>query len=103
IDGAPRPSAADVSPALKAARNGIYLGVGAGGWALSGPERPTLVRGPSPFGKTTSVAVPNALAAPGAVVSTSTKPDVLQMAAPARADTGWTLLFDPSGSIEPVE
>ena len=43
---------------------------------------------------------PHVLSAPGAVVSTSTKPDVLRSTAPARSKAGWSLLFDPSGSIE---
>jgi type IV secretion system protein VirD4 len=81
---------------------GIYLGIGDGGPAWAGAERSTLVLGPSRSGKTSSVVIPNVLAAPGAVVSTSTKPDVLRSTAPARAEAGWTLLFDPSGSVEPV-
>jgi len=48
------------------------------------------------------VVIPNVLSAPGAVVSTSTKPDVLRSTAPARSKAGWSLLFDPSGSIEPA-
>lgn len=85
------------------AGRGVYLGVGDGGWAWAGPERSTLVLGPSRSGKTSAIVIPNVLAAPGAVVSTSTKPDVLRLTAPARAETGWPLLFDPSGSIEPVD
>jgi len=83
-----------------AARAGIYLGSGAGGWAWAGPERSTLVLGPSRSGKTSSLIVPNVLAAPGAVVSTSTKPDVLYQTAAARSGVGWALLYDPSGTIE---
>ncbi len=79
---------------------GIYLGVGEGGWAWAGAERSTLVLGPSRSGKTSSLVVPNVLATPGAVVSTSTKPDVLQMTASMRSEVGWTMLFDPSGTIE---
>jgi type IV secretion system protein VirD4 len=80
---------------------GIYLGAGPQGWAWSGPERSVLVLGPSRSGKTTSLIIPNVLAAPGAVVSTSTKPDVLWATAPARQSQGATLLYDPSGSVEP--
>jgi type IV secretion system protein VirD4 len=80
---------------------GIYLGFGASGWAYSGPERSTLVLGPSRSGKTSSVIIPNVIAAPGAVVSTSTKPDVLRTTARARREVGWTMLFDPSGTVEP--
>jgi len=78
---------------------GIYLGAGADGWAHAGPERSTLVLGPSRSGKTTSVVIPNVLAAPGAVVSTSTKSDVLDATASARGRHGWTLLYDPSGTV----
>jgi type IV secretion system protein VirD4 len=79
---------------------GIYLGFGASGWAFSGAERSTLVLGPSRSGKTSSVIIPNVIAAPGAVVSTSTKPDVLSATARARGEVGWTMLFDPSGTVE---
>jgi type IV secretion system protein VirD4 len=78
---------------------GLYLGIGAGGWAWSGAERSSLVLGPSRSGKTSSLVIPNVLAASGAVVSTSTKPDVLSATAPARCRSGWTMLFDPSGSV----
>jgi len=45
--------------------------------------------------------VPNVLAAPGAVVSTSTKPDVLGATAGARTAAGQVLLYDPSGTVDP--
>lgn len=83
------------------AGSSVYLGAGAGGWAWAGAERSTLLLGPSRSGKTSSLVVPNVLAAPGAVVSTSTKPDVLRATAAARADAGWTLLYDPSGTVDP--
>jgi hypothetical protein len=44
--------------------------------------------------------VPSVLAAPGAVVSTSTKPDVLIATAPARLDNGPCFVYDPSGTVE---
>lgn len=96
----PRTSAS-VRGASWAAGAGIYLGAGAGGWAWAGPERSTLVLGPSRSGKTSSLVIPNVLAAPGAVVSTSTKPDVLYQTAAARRTAGWALLYDPSGTIDP--
>jgi type IV secretory pathway TraG/TraD family ATPase VirD4 len=89
-----------VRAAAVAAGSGIYLGAGAGGWAWAGAERSTLVLGPSRSGKTSSLVIPNILAAPGPVVSTSTKPDVLVRTAAARASAGWTLLYDPSGTVE---
>lgn len=59
-----------------------------------------MVLGPSRSGKTSSLVVPNVLCAPGAVVSTSTKGDVLALTSPARAAVGQTLLYDPSGTVE---
>jgi len=47
------------------------------------------------------VVIPALLAAPGAVVSTATKPDVLRASWQARAQLGQVWLFDPSGeSVE---
>ena len=66
----------------------------------SGAQRSTLVLGPPRAGKTSSLVIPNILLAPGAVVSTSTKPDVMQATADARGSEGWTFLYDPSGAIE---
>lgn len=88
-----------VHAAARAAGSGIYLGTGSGGWAWAGAERSTLVLGPSRSGKTSALVVPNVLAAPGAVVSTSTKPDVIHLTATARRAAGWTLLYDPSGTV----
>lgn len=67
-------------------------------WA--GAERSTLVLGPSRSGKTSGLIVPNVLAAPGAVVSTSTKPDVLSRTHAPRQAVGWSLLYDPSGTVD---
>ncbi len=96
--GGPTPPAGAVP-----GERGLYLGVGWGGWAWTGPERSALVLGPSRSGKTSSVIIPNVLAAGGSVVSTSTKPDVMRSTAPARARRGWTMLFDPSGTTEVPE
>jgi type IV secretion system protein VirD4 len=82
------------------ARDAIYVGVARGGWVWSGAQRSTLVLGPPRAGKTSSLVIPNILLAPGPVVSTSTKPDVMQATADARASKGWTFLYDPSGAIE---
>lgn len=103
---APRPApdparAMAVREAAWRAGAGIYLGQAGGGWAWAGPERSTLVLGPSRSGKTSSLVIPNVLAAPGAVVSTSTKPDVLLATAASRAHAGWPLLYDPSGTVAP--
>ena len=98
--GAGAGSVAIVHDAARASRGGVYLGLGAHGWAWTGPERSTLVLGPSRSGKTSALVVPNVLSAPGAVVATSTKPDVLRTTAGARASSGWCLAFDPTGALE---
>jgi type IV secretion system protein VirD4 len=78
---------------------GIYLGLSNGTWSWTGPQRSTLVLGPSRSGKTSSLVIPNILVAEGPVVSTSTKPDVMEATAPERSRSGWAFLFDPSGEI----
>ena len=55
--------------------------------------------GPPRSGKTSSVVVPNVLAAAGAVVAVSTKRDVLDETHAARRRLGACLLFDPSGTV----
>jgi type IV secretion system protein VirD4 len=82
------------------ARHSIYVGVGSGGWSWAGAQRSTLVLGPPRSGKTSSLVIPNILLSDGAVVSTSTKPDVMAATAAARQREGWTFLYDPSGEVE---
>ena len=79
-------------------RGRLVLGHTEAGWALSGPEHGLLVLGPPRSGKTTGVIVPNVRVAPGAVVSTSTKRDVLLATAADRARLGTCWLYDPSGA-----
>jgi type IV secretion system protein VirD4 len=68
------------------------------GGVLHAPsECAVLVFAPPRAGKTSSVIIPSVLSAPGAVLSTSTKPDVLMATARARSRYGTTYLFDPSG------
>ena len=93
-------SLARVRDAARAGSGGVYLGLGARGWAWTGPERSVLVLGPSRSGKTSALVVPNVLASSGAVVATSTKPDVLRLTARARTSVGWCLVFDPTGIAE---
>ncbi len=99
VDGGLGGPLSAVRRAAAGAGSGIYLGAAGGGWAWAGPQRSTLVLGPSRSGKTSSLIIPNVLCAGGAVVSTSTKPDVMAATADARRTTGWTLLFDPSGTV----
>ena len=77
---------------------GNYLGRTSNGDAMSGEERSTLVLGPSRSGKTSSIIIPNLLMTRRAVVTTSTKDDVVQTMASATSNRA-TLLFDPSGTV----
>ena len=77
--------------------NRIYLGAGRSGWAVAGYQSGVLVLGPPRSGKTTAIVIPAILAANGAVVSTSTKPDVLAATVGPRRRLGTCWLFDPSG------
>lgn len=61
-------------------------------------ELATLLLGPPRSGKTRSVIIPSVLAAPGPVVSTSTKLDVLGATVSVRAKRGECWLFDPTGT-----
>ena len=79
---------------------GLYLGETAGGPLLAGAEQGVLVLGPPRSGKTSALVVPNVLAAPGPVVSTSTKPDVLAATVARRQQLGRCWLYDPSGTVE---
>ncbi|HXQ60463.1 MAG TPA: type IV secretory system conjugative DNA transfer family protein [Acidimicrobiales bacterium] len=85
-----------------AARDGgcLYLGAGEIGPAWAGAEQAVLVLGPPRSGKTSALVVPTILGAAGAVVSTSTKPDVLRITARSRQRDGRCLLYDPSGTVE---
>ena len=86
---------------LTSTHTGILLGRDAEGWIWSGHQRSTLVLGPTRSGKTSSVIIPNVLSAPGAVVLTSTKPDVIAATASRRRTSGHTMVFDPLGDSSP--
>ncbi len=96
----PQPnSIASLRDIHRLARHSIYIGIGATGWMWAAPQRSALVLGPPRSGKTSSLVIPNILLADGPVVSTSTKPDVMDATWRARAADGWTFLYDPSGEI----
>jgi len=57
-----------------------------------------LVLGPPRSGKTSSIVIPSVLDAPAALVSTSTKPDVLLATYGARGLCGTCYVFDPTSS-----
>lgn len=83
---------------LAASGGRMYAGVLAGGLALTDPQHALLVLGPPRSGKTTAVAVPNVLCAPGPVIATSTKADLMNATLEARAG-GRCWLLDPTGSV----
>jgi type IV secretion system protein VirD4 len=77
---------------------GVYLGVNARGeWAFAGWERATLVLGPPRSGKTQALVIPAVLGHAGALVSASTKPDVIRATSRARSRLGRVWEFDPTG------
>jgi type IV secretory pathway TraG/TraD family ATPase VirD4 len=77
----------------------LYAGAVPGGTALTGPGQALLVLGPPRSGKTSALAIPNTLWAPGAVIATSTKPDVMAATLARRAGQGRCWLLDPTGSV----
>ncbi|HEX3839344.1 MAG TPA: type IV secretory system conjugative DNA transfer family protein [Acidimicrobiales bacterium] len=79
----------------------MYLGHDADEWHFVPPELSVMILGPPRSGKTSALIIPNVLAANGAVVSTSTKPDVLDATAASRSEFGRCHLFDPTGSVTP--
>ena len=94
--------AADPLAAVQAeatrAGGGAFLGFSpAGAWVAARREHAVLVLGPPRSGKSSSIVGPAVIAHPGPVVSTSTKPDVLAAAGPARYRIGEVWCFDPTG------
>ena len=78
---------------------GAYLGVeGAGSWVLADPESAVMVLGPPRSGKTSAVMIPAVMGASGAVIATSTKPEVMRATVAARSEVGQAWLFDPAAS-----
>jgi type IV secretion system protein VirD4 len=81
------------------AGGGAFVGLDerAGGVVHAPAECAVLVLAPPRAGKTSGVIIPTVTSAPGAVLTTSTKPDVLMATARARSRFGRVLLFDPTG------
>lgn len=78
---------------------GAYLGIATNGdWRHARAQRAVLVLGPPRSGKTSAVIAPAILSHAGAVVCTSTKPDVLAATAGARSRLGKLWEFDPTGT-----
>ncbi len=83
---------------LAGAGGRLYVGSVNGGLVLAEPQQAVLVLGPPRAGKTTAVAIPNVLCAPGPVIATSTKPDLVAATLATRARLGRCWLLDPSGT-----
>lgn len=62
-------------------------------------ESHLLVIGPPRSGKTRSIVIPNIRFAPGPVVATSTKADLLEATYRERLEVGRAMVFDPSGTV----
>ncbi len=92
------PTAEDARYKVQALGGGAYLGVDQQGeWVTATPHSATLVLGPPRSGKTMDVEIPTIIAASGPVISTATKPEVMEATMFARAEIGDVWLFDPSG------
>ncbi len=97
----PVTAAARIREGVLRCGGGAYLGKHKEEWVCADPESAVMVLGPPRSGKTSAVMIPALIGASGAVVSTSTKPDVMRATMRARAEIGEVWLFDPSGT-EPV-
>jgi len=93
----------DLHHRLSVVQPRLYTGQGEHGSAWAPPGHAVMVLGPPRSGKTTAVVIPNVLAAPGPVITTSTKPDVLRATIDARSALGRCWLFDPSGTVPTPE
>jgi type IV secretion system protein VirD4 len=83
---------------IQRAGGGTYLGVRKNGeWAVADPEHGVGIIGGPRSGKTTGFIVTGVASASGAVISTSTKPDVMEATAAVRSEVGQAWLFDPYG------
>jgi type IV secretion system protein VirD4 len=82
---------------------GLYLGEWGGAPVCAGPQTAALVLGPPRSGKTSSVIIPCVASAPGPVVATSTKTDVVAVTGHVRHKVGTCWVFDPSASLETPE
>ena len=94
------PTAADARYAIESRGGGAYLGVyDDREWATAEPESGTMVIGPPRRGKTTAVIIPTILGASGPLLSTATKPEVMESTMRARGEIGQIWWFDPAGEV----
>lgn len=77
----------------------IYVGAQDGRSVWAKPEAHVMALGPPRSGKTSCFMIPNVLAAEGPVISTSTKPDVLEATLAQRCALGRCWLFDPFNEV----
>jgi len=77
----------------------VVVGSDGRGLVTAGAEQSVLVLGPPRSGKTTTLVIPNVLAAWGPVLTTSTKPDVMAATVAYRRRRGRCWLYDPSGTV----
>jgi type IV secretion system protein VirD4 len=77
----------------------IVVGTEPTGLVVAGAQQAVMALGPPRSGKTTTIVIPNVLAAWGPVVSTSTKPDVAAATLTHRRRRGRCWLYDPSGTV----
>ncbi len=83
-------------------RHRMHVGMSPDGWVLTPPETSLLALGPPRSnGKTSGLLVPTVLTAPGPVVVTSTKRDLIYATAVARGRAGRLLHFAPTGDSTP--
>lgn len=85
-----KPTATDV---------GYYLGASRGQDVWASVERSILIVGPPGSGKGLHLAINAILDAPGAVITTSTKPDNIKATLVARSALGPVGVFDPQGML----
>ena len=78
---------------------GYYLGTSRGQDVWASVERSILVVGPPGSGKGLHLAINAILDAPGAVITTSTKPDNIKATLTSRAAIGPVGVFDPQGML----
>jgi type IV secretory pathway TraG/TraD family ATPase VirD4 len=94
------PTAVDARYAIDCLGGGAYLGVyDDGEWATAEPESGTMIIGPPRRGKTTAMIIPTILGASGPLLSTATKPEVMESTMRARGEIGQIWWFDPAGEV----
>jgi type IV secretion system protein VirD4 len=95
---APPPTSAPTPP-----RAGAFFGLNGDTVVKADPRGAALVIGPPKSGKSTGVVFPSVATAPGAVVSTSTKWEVLVNTVNVRRRMGRVWYFDPSGESAGID